>query len=537
MKNIFLGLLFAVVLILATSCSDFLDEKPRTQMSTNEYFKTLNHAQSVVNKLYREGAPYYYYGESVFKGMQVMYGPFLSGLYDNKDFKGQETWIEWMQTLNHNSKNINGQLNNLWDQAYKNSIARANTAIKYIPTIEGIPEETKNRLVGEAKFFRAFAYLHLVRFFGDVPLITEPYELLENLYVERSSSDKVYAQIIQDAKDAAAVLNDKYFTDNGFRVTKAAAETVLASAYLQMSGYPLQQDNYKNAADAARSIINAGKHALIEHTDGDQESAYNVLRKEDRSSEYIYSREHASIQDNHSGSMPQHSMPNAILNTEPQDFKRNIMANVYEPSDIILNAFSPNDLRIKEKQFWYKEYTFTNKKGETQTVTFDQTAVWRFYDEDGLYKTTMGAKDVNIYRYPEVLLIAAEAIARSEGVTAEAVGYLADVRARGYVYPGSTSKITRADIEAELSALSVDKFVEEVWTERLRELAIDFKVWDDIQRTRKYPKTSAADPGKVEWINVIGATNPFGATYEEKHLLWPISDDEIQRNPSLKQNW
>ena len=133
-------------------------------------------------------------------------------------------------------------------------------------------------------------------------------------------------------------------------------------------------------------------------------------------------------------------------------------------------------------------------------------------------------------------MIAAEAIARAEGVTSEAVGYLADVRERAYVYPGSTSGVTREDIVAQLSGLSVDKFVEEIWTERLRELAIDYKVWDDIQRTRKYPKTSATNPGKVEWIDVIGATNPFGVTYKEQHLLWPISDDELQRNPSLKQN-
>jgi hypothetical protein len=534
MKNIFLGLLFIATFGVVTSCDDFLDEKPRTNYTTNIYFTKASQAESVVNKLYKEGAPGYYQSQSVFWGMQIMYGPFLSGLYDNMDYKGQATWIVDMQNLRHTSSNIDDQMTDLWDQSYRKAIARANMAIKYIPGID-MNEADKNRLIAEAKFFRAFAYLHLVRFFGDVPLVLEPYESLDNLYVERTPSSEVYAQIIQDAKEAAAVLPDKIFSANGFRITKAAAETVLANAYLQMSGYPLQQDNYKNAADAARSIINSGKHALITHVDGDQESAYNILRTEDDSREYIYSREYVEeLADNDNGALPAHSMPN-ILSGVPDGMVRTIVANVYKPSDLILNAFNTNDLRVHEKQFWYKNYTY-KKDGVDQSITFDQMCVWRFYDEYGLYESTKSGKDINIYRYPEVLLIAAEAIARSEGVTAEAVGYLADVRARAFVYPGSTSGVTRASIVAELSGLSVDKFVEEVWTERLRELAIDFKVWDDIQRTRKYPKTSASNPGKVEWVNVIGATNPFGATYKEEHLLWPISFRELQRNRSLTQN-
>lgn len=533
MKNIFFGLLFIATFGMVTSCDSFLEEKPRTNMTTNVYFTSASHAESVVNKLYKEGAPGYYQSQSVFWGMQIMYGPFLSGLYDNMDYKGQATWIVDMQNLRHTSSNINDQMNDLWDQAYMRTISRANIAIKYIPEID-MSETDKNRLIAEAKFFRAFAYLHLVRYFGDVPLLLEPYESLENLYVERTTSAEVYAQIITDAKEAAAALPDNYFSANGYRITKAAAETVLANAYLQMSGYPLQQDNYKNAADAARSIINSGKHALITHVDGDLGSAFNILRTEDDSREYIYSREYVAIADNNNGALPSHSMPN-ILSGVPDGIQRTIVANVYKPSDIVLNAFNTNDLRIREKQFWYKHYTYM-KDGVEQSITYDQMCVWRFYDEYGLYESTQAGKDINIYRYPEVLLIAAEAIARSEGVTAEAVGYLADVRARAFVYPESTSGVTRENIVAELSGLSVDKFIEEVWTERLRELAIDFKVWDDIQRTRKYPKTSAANPGKVEWVNVVGATNPFGATYKEEHLLWPISDSEIQRNPALTQN-
>ncbi|KAA6304898.1 RagB/SusD family nutrient uptake outer membrane protein, partial [termite gut metagenome] len=72
--------------------------------------------------------------------------------------------------------------------------------------------------------------------------------------------------------------------------------------------------------------------------------------------------------------------------------------------------------------------------------------------------------------------------------------------------------------------------------ERMRELVFEFRIWDDICRTRLYPVTSDSNPGKATFVNVIGAKNPWEQTFQEKHLLWPISANEIQRNPSLTQN-
>ena len=75
----------------------------------------------------------------------------------------------------------------------------------------------------------------------------------------------------------------------------------------------------------------------------------------------------------------------------------------------------------------------------------------------GIMNTGKNGKDLPIYRYPEILLIAAEAIAESEGVTSEAIGYLADVRARAY------TKMDRAAIVASLAGLSKEDFIHEVW--------------------------------------------------------------------------
>ncbi|MCY1371766.1 SusD family protein [compost metagenome] len=127
-----------------------------------------------------------------------------------------------------------------------------------------------------------------------------------------------------------------------------------------------------------------------------------------------------------------------------------------------------------------------------------------------------------------MLLIAAEAIAQSEGVTAEAIDYLAQVRGRAYWHQ------TTEQVKAGLANLSTQQFVEEVWKERLRELIFEFHIWFDIQRTRKFPVTGSN--GQVSFTDVIGRQNSFGATYAERHLLYPLPDEELQRNPALVQN-
>ena len=42
--------------------------------------------------------------------------------------------------------------------------------------------------------------------------------------------------------------------------------------------------------------------------------------------------------------------------------------------------------------------------------------------------------------------------------------------------------------------------------------------------------------GVFTFVPLVGATNPWGKTFTEKNLLFPIPNDEMQRNPKLVQN-
>lgn len=523
MKKIYIALTCMSILGGTTACSDFLEENPKSEISSSQYFTQPDHARAAVNKLYRSGVPQFYDADA-YAGSKMMYGGYMSGFFDNEK-KAQEEMVRYCQSLSYTSQNLSGPIEKLWDDCYV-GISNANTAIKYIPTTPGLEEAERESLMGQAKLFRAMNYFHLVKFFGDVPLILEPYESLEDMFVSRTASKEVYAQIIQDLQDASAVLNDAAYTQNGFRVTKWVAETMLADVYLTLSGYPVQENHYADAAKAARNVINSHRHAMIENQDTEANSAYNQIRTLDDSNEYIFSREYDA---NISGNNPQPGFSFPLGAEGWGIFQYSILLRTYTPTKELYNIYDPeNDLRVQEKQYFHTSYTYI-KDGKEITQTFDASPyVW--YNEEALLSTGKNGKDLPIYRYPEILLIAAEAIAESEGVTSEAIGYLADVRARAY------TKMDRAAIVASLAGLSKEDFIHEVWTERLREFIFENKIWSDIQRTRQYPQTSEANRGEVTYRNVIGATNPWGATFEEKHLLWPISHNEIQRNPALEQN-
>ncbi|MDF9796610.1 hypothetical protein OKW21_001873 [Catalinimonas alkaloidigena] len=526
MKYISKVFMLMVAGTLFYSCDDFLEEAPRDEISLNQFFTEPAHAENAVNALYRVGAPQMYSDGGVYSGKRGMYGPYLSGFFDN-EYKGQEPYIQFAQQLTLNGTNIDGFSNGIWSDLYL-AIARANNAIRYIPETPGLADADANRLMAEARFFRAFAYFYLVRFYGEVPLIEEPYEAIEDIYVASSSVADVYNLIVSDLEYAIneGGLSDAAMVNNAFRVTQGAAATLLSEVYLTMSGYPLQEDHYADAADMARMVINSGTYTLVQNDmEGGEidfeNSAYNKIRREEAlAEEYIYLVEYlVGIE---TSTYPQWSYPVAYAS----DVEYAITNGAYQPVDEFMWGYDQeNDLRAQNKQYFHT--TFTHSDGSTST--FPPTPyIW--HDDDALFQTATSGKDARALSYSEVLLTAAESIARSEGVTAEAVDYLAQVRDRAYW------KQDISEIRDALTGLSVDEFVEEVWEERYRELVFDFKLWFDMTRTRTYPETSEDANGEIVFAPLVGHENTWGQTFEEKHLLLPIPQRELQRNPQLQQN-
>lgn len=423
MKRI--SLILIIMGLTCFSCDNFLDEVPKDQLSADQNFTLPAHAYNAVNSLYRNGVPQLF-DDGVYGGAEAIIGNYMSGFFDN-EYKGQEVHVQHAQQLTLNGNNLNGYLGGIWDDLYR-GISRANNAIKYIPTTPGLTEAESKRLSAEARFFRAYAYFYLVRMFGEVPLVIEPYESLENLYVERNSVKDVYNLIEEDLKYAVneGGLAERSMASNGNRITRGTAATLLADVYLTMSGHPLQEDRYADAAALAESVINSGVYSLTQHdrdANGNvvmENSAYNKIRRSDASAnEYIFFHEYAvGIADN---AYPQWSYPVSMA----QHVAYALTNGAYQPVNAFLWGYNPdNDLRAQEKQYFHTTLTLNNGN----VLTFEPTPyIW--HDNEAMFETASSGKDVVMYSYADVLLIAAEAKAKSQGVTAEAVDYLAQVKA------------------------------------------------------------------------------------------------------------
>ena len=518
-------ILYLMIILITTGCEDFLEEEPVDEVALDQYFTQPEHARDAVNSLYRTGAMQLYTGE-VYAGSRIMFGPYISGFVDN-EYKGQEVHVGYAQNLNYTPINLSTYFNGMWSDMYL-GISRANTAIKHIPEISSLSEGDSVQYMAEARFFRALNYFYLVRFFGGVPLITTPFESIGDLEMERSSAEVIYDLILEDLNFAISSggLASTNMPSNNGRITEEVAQTLLADAYLTMSGEAVGVDNYAEAAEAARNVINSGTYYLTDNsfTNGElveNGSAYNKNRQSRIvENEDIYYYEYASGIAN--STYPQWSFP-SVLSPE---MAYAIVNNAYGPTEDLLNSYDPErDLRIQEKQYFHTSIT----KPDGEIFEFDISPyVW--FDEEAVFETAISEKAIPIYTYSNLLLMGAEAIARSEGVTAEAVDLLAQVRERAYW------KEDPGVIRESLAGLSEEAFIEEVLKERVRELAFEFQIWFDLLRTRKFPVPSENQPGQINFVNAVGATNTFGGTITETKLLLPIPELEMQRNFALKQN-
>jgi hypothetical protein len=161
---------------------------------------------------------------------------------------------------------ITGGLINVWDRCYF-GIYRANVVIA---RTAGSTDAGILQIQAEAKALRAYLYFDLVRFWGQVPLVTT--ELTPDQYGQpKVTEQEIFNQIVADLKDAVANLYDKddpRYPRKGidaYRVAKYAAMGLLGKVYTYMASpyYGLGTDNYALAAAQLKDVIDNGNYQLL----------------------------------------------------------------------------------------------------------------------------------------------------------------------------------------------------------------------------------------------------------------------------------
>lgn len=95
-----------------------------------------------------------------------------------------------------------------WQNMY-NRIRTANVAMENLPSATFEDKALKDRLLGEARFLRAYYYQQLLRYYGGVPIVTKTYGLTDDYSIVRSSYADCVSFIVKDCDTAATLLKGK----------------------------------------------------------------------------------------------------------------------------------------------------------------------------------------------------------------------------------------------------------------------------------------------------------------------------------------
>lgn len=486
--------IIGLLIISAWGCNEFLEETDKSNFTLENYFTRPEHATSVVNSIYQSLQPVM---QSGFGGGPWMMLEFATGLANTE--LGQAQNSLFVRNLINNSDNGYGQT--YWTSSYR-GIANANLAIEKIPEID-MDNAAQNRLLGEARFFRAYYYFNLIRIFGNIPLITTSIDLTSpELYPEPASTEAIYNQIVADLE--VAENSGLPWRDVSGRVSMGAVKSLFASVYLTMAGYPLQggSQHYQLAAGKANDVIQSGEFGLFD----DYSKLHSV---EDKNlGEHIFMTQYAAF------AVPSSWQVSII------PYNRGISAYSAETGGIFANqefveSFEAGDKRAEEKEFFYTEYSLESDR--TTVMELGDYYIWKHFDEVAQLNTTSSGLNWPIYRYAEILLIYAEAMNEVNGPTQEAYDAVNSIRERANL--------------PDLENLSQQEFREAVWREKWVELCYENKTWYDMARLRK-----AFNVETLQFEDYVGHQFSYGPTLRERELLFPIPTAEIRNNDKLTQN-
>lgn len=237
-----LGILFTTFL---TGCKKLVQvDPPDTSITSGNVYTSDATAAAVLTGIYTQMTSANIAGGSDITGMSFF--PELSG--DNLTLLnglGNETFGAYYTNA---LTNITGS--DFWTAIYP-TIYVVNSAIQGLTNNSALTPAVQQQLLGEAEFIRAFNYFYLVSLYGNVPLATgTDYTVNEGL--SRSPAATIWQQIIQDLKNAKALLSTNYLdatlvntTTSRLRPTTWAARALLARSYL----YTQKWDSAEAEAD------------------------------------------------------------------------------------------------------------------------------------------------------------------------------------------------------------------------------------------------------------------------------------------------
>ncbi|CAN5335511.1 RagB/SusD family nutrient uptake outer membrane protein [soil metagenome] len=502
-KSLFFGVLF----FGSVGCSDFLDEQDPSNLTPDSFYTIPDHADAAIAAVYAD-MRFIGNGAGIFSSnYQLLEAPTGTSTTET----AQNSNLNNLYSLNYDGNTEH--VVNWWNGLYR-VIANANMVIEKVPEIPLMNDAHRSKVMGEAKFLRAWAYFYAVRLWGDVPLITEPQSATsEDFLPSRAPQEEVYNLILEDllAAEAAGLP----WMDVSGRVNLAAVKSQLARVYLTMAGHPLNKgaEYYQLAADKAYEVIS---YANSNPTEINLFPTYWDIHNENLGNrlEHIFMIQYNAL-------VASNPMDNLVRpNFKPVTFHGPGGTGSTVPVREFYQSYEEGDLRAEDQVGYFYTTYYMNGSGEPFDLGYPyifkhfNTTAFGFKDAPG---TRLNNLNVPLIRYAEVLLIYAEAQNELGGPTEEAYNALKRIRDR--------AQLTTPD----LGSFTQDTFREAVWKERWHELAYEQITWFDMVRLRK-----AFNPVTKNFEDFVGhVVLSSNETLQATHLLFPIPRLEMLNNPNL----
>jgi len=480
---------FCILLFFAlTSCEDFLTEELKGEFSSDTFYQNDKQAIQALIGVYNAIS---------FRSSDNdiwVFGDVASDDAVKGGNPGDQAEIVYIDEFTANA--TNGIIINYWTFVYE-AITRANNVMANVPAVS-MEEELKNRIIGEAKFIRAYSYFNLVNIFGKVPLKLLPPTTQEAIHVPLSEITDIYLQIEKDLTDAVTVLPVSYSPTDIGHVTRGAALAMLGKV-------SLYQQKWSAAIGYFQQVEDLGIYSLL------PDYADNFKLEFENSSESIFEIQHLTDQIPSTGSAmnqwfapspeggyyfnaPTQSLVDAFEKSATNEVDPRLDASVgrdgqpWLNGDIYSAAWSPATGYLTKKHQQPLSEVPSPRKGD-------------------------GGLNYIYLRYADVLLMKAEAFNETNSADS-AIANLNKVRQRARASFNGTPP---ADLLADITTADQNLLRTAIQKERRVELAQEFHRYFDLMRW-----------GKAVAEAALGAD----FNYETKRYL-PIPQEEVDKNQAI----
>lgn len=552
--KLFCTILFCAILVVSTSCENFLEEDDVPRL-TNDYYKTKQGILSGID------ATYSYMRKQVGSEMTNVLTELGTDLMTGAAGTLSYPYNLYSATLSASDSKIYA----FWENCYR-AISVTNQVLAALPNVE-LEKGEYELYSAELKFLRSFYYFDLVQHFGRIPLVLEAVSEPKTDFKRASVAD-VYKQIITDLRYAVEHLRETASGDEHGKATKYSAAHLLAKVYLTR-GSAVNDERGQQATDmdstfyyAKQVVIDNHKYELVDnfadlwdfYNQGNSEIIFSVQFTQDK----IYNAEGnlahlywCSVYDDIPG------MQRDVANGRPYKFHRPTNKTMFELYDrqndsrfyksfkwVFYCNKPTNTLALGDTAIYYslnpkknREYKYTYFQWNKENPNDDNLHyphLIKYMDPEREEKnTTQGSREWVRMRLGETYLIAAEAAGR-KGDYATAADLINVIRQRAAWKDGETkiaqywleeggamndTKSTYDKIKVTASDLQ-NNFVDFILDERGRELLGEYNRWEDLVRCEKL-------------IEYVRKWNPDAKdNIQEYHKLRPIPQKHIDRlNP------